>query len=100
MFFPADGTDNFFNVIFKLKKKHRAPNIPRFTEQEGIEMCESLADSPVWGDIKFGDVWKQRTTFTCVPLEEHMFKKWHHQRIICVGDSVSKVIPPPLFGEI
>nr|A0A0M3STX4.1 RecName: Full=FAD-dependent monooxygenase aurC; AltName: Full=Aurovertin biosynthesis cluster protein C; Flags: Precursor [Calcarisporium arbuscula]ALD83629.1 FAD-dependent monooxygenase [Calcarisporium arbuscula] len=93
MFFPASGTDVFFNVIYKLNQKYVYPDIPRFTKEEGIEVCESVGDFPVWEDVKFRDIWAQRIAFTCVPLEEHMFKNWHHRRIICVGDSVSKMSP-------
>ncbi|KAM3064986.1 hypothetical protein ACMFMF_011457 [Clarireedia jacksonii] len=89
LFFPANGTDLFFNVIYKLKQRSRYPNIPRFTQGEAIEVCESVADFPVWNNVKFGDIWEQRLDFALVPLEEHLFRKWHHRRIICVGDSMS-----------
>lgn len=93
LFFPASGTDLFFNIIYKLKQKYMYPNIPRFTQDEAIEVCESVADFPVWNDVKFGDIWEQRLNFALVPLEEHMFRNWHHRRMICVGDSVSKMSP-------
>ncbi|KFG86078.1 putative FAD-dependent monooxygenase [Metarhizium anisopliae] len=93
LFFPASGTDVFFNVIYKLKQKYKYPNIPRFTQDDAIKVCESVGDFPVWKDIKFRDVWKQRTTFALVPLEEHMFRNWHYRRIVCIGDSVSKMSP-------
>ncbi|KID61520.1 FAD-dependent monooxygenase aurC [Metarhizium brunneum] len=93
MFFPATGTDVFFNVIYKLKQKYKYPNIPRFTQDDAFKVCESVGDFPVWKDIKFRDVWEQRTSFAIVALEEHMFTNWHHRRIVCVGDSISKMTP-------
>lgn len=100
LFFPASGTDVFFNVIYKLKQKYAYPNIPRFTQDDAIQVCESVADFPVWKDVKFRDVWEQRITFALVPLEEHMFTNWHHRRIVCVGDSVSKVVIPVSIGQV
>lgn len=91
LFFPATGTDIFFNVIFKFKRKYRYPNIPRFSKADAVKICESVVDFPVWNNIKFGDLWEQRLKFALVPLEEHMFKNWHYRRIVCLGDSVSKV---------
>ncbi|KAI9369039.1 hypothetical protein BJX61DRAFT_549898 [Aspergillus egyptiacus] len=93
LFFPATGTDIFFNVIFKFKRKYRYPNIPRFTKADAAQICESVVDFPVWNDVKFGDLWEQRLKYTLVPLEEHMFKNWHYRRIVCLGDSVSKMSP-------
>ncbi|KAL4875878.1 hypothetical protein BJY04DRAFT_232116 [Aspergillus karnatakaensis] len=93
LFFPATGTDIFFNVIYKLRRKYFYPNIPRFTQADAIEVCESVADFPVWNDVTFGDLWAQRIKFALVPLEEHMYKTWSYRRIVCVGDSVSKMSP-------
>ncbi|KAL4957974.1 hypothetical protein BDW69DRAFT_155076 [Aspergillus filifer] len=93
LFFPATGTDIFFNVIYRLKRKSHYPNIPRFSEAEAIQVCESVADFPVWNGVKFGDLWAQRTRVVLVPLEEYMYKDWHYRRIVCIGDSVSKMTP-------
>ncbi|KAL4800038.1 FAD/NAD(P)-binding domain-containing protein [Aspergillus venezuelensis] len=93
LFFPATGTDIFFNVIYRLKRKSHYPNIPRFSEAEAIQVCKSVADFPVWNGVKLGDLWAQRTRVVPVPLEEHMYKNWHYRRIVCIGDSVSKMSP-------
>ncbi|KAL4960975.1 FAD-dependent oxidoreductase [Aspergillus stella-maris] len=93
LFFPVAERLILFNVIFKLKRKSYYPDIPRFSEAEAIQVCESVVDFPVWNNVKFGDLWERTMRVVLVPLEEHLYKMWHYRRIVCVGDSVSKMTP-------
>ena len=44
-------------------------------------------------DMTLGDLWKTRSTFTLVPIEEAQMKRWSWGRIACVGDCVHKMTP-------
>ncbi|KAK2877272.1 hypothetical protein FQN49_001277 [Arthroderma sp. PD_2] len=91
--FPASEGRLFWLVISKLDKKYVYPSIPRFSTQEAIDKCESVSEFPIWEDVKFGDIWKQRGSFTMHALEEYLFHTWHYGRMVCIGDSVSKMTP-------
>ncbi|KAE8143620.1 hypothetical protein BDV38DRAFT_289532 [Aspergillus pseudotamarii] len=93
--FVFPGTDNgiFWLLFRKLDKMYTYPNAPRFTKEDAISTCESLVDLAVWENIQFGDIWRQRRTFHMTALEEGLLKTWHYGRIVCIGDSVSKMTP-------
>ncbi|KAI8290105.1 hypothetical protein K4K60_006852 [Colletotrichum sp. SAR11_57] len=44
-------------------------------------------------DMTFGDLYDNRIKSTLVPLEEHVFRRWHFQRILIIGDAATKVHP-------
>ncbi|KAE8313486.1 hypothetical protein BDV41DRAFT_588138 [Aspergillus transmontanensis] len=93
--FVFPGTDNgiFWLLFRKLDKRYTYPDAPRFTKEDAISTCESLADLAVWENIRFGDIWEQRRTFHMTALEEGLLRTWHYGRIACIGDSVSKMTP-------
>ncbi|KAE8381997.1 hypothetical protein BDV26DRAFT_300471 [Aspergillus bertholletiae] len=93
--FVFPGTDNgiFWLLFQKLDKRYTYPNAPRFTGEDAISRCELLADLAVWENVHFGDIWRQRRTFHMTALEEGMLRTWHYGRIVCIGDSVSKMTP-------
>jgi 2-polyprenyl-6-methoxyphenol hydroxylase-like FAD-dependent oxidoreductase len=43
--------------------------------------------------MRFGDIWKNRSTYTLVPTEEAQLKRWSWGRIACVGDCIHKMTP-------
>ncbi|KNG89842.1 putative FAD-dependent monooxygenase [Aspergillus nomiae NRRL 13137] len=93
--FVFPGTDNgvFWLLFRKLDKRYTYPNTPRFTKEDAISTCESLVDLAVWENVHFGDIWRQRRTFHMTALEEGLLRTWHYGRIVCIGDSVSKMTP-------
>ena len=91
LIFPGIGGKIFWLVISKLDKTYVYPNIPRFTREDAVARCESILDLPIWRDVKFRDIWARRKMFTMNPLEEFLVRTWHYGRMICIGDSISKV---------
>lgn len=91
LIFPGIGGKIFWLVVSKLDKTYVYPNIPIFSRDEAIARCESVLDLPIWQDVKFSDVWARRRTFTMTALEEYLSRTWHHGRMVCIGDSISKV---------
>jgi len=49
--------------------------------------------------VTFGNLWKKRTSFALVPLEEGQFKVWTWGRFACLEDSVNKMTPNAGQGE-
>ncbi|KAF7592167.1 hypothetical protein BBP40_000654 [Aspergillus hancockii] len=91
--FPGTNNGIFWLLFQKLDRKHTYPDVPRFTRDDAIARCESLASLAVWENVRFGDIWAQRRSFHMTALEEGLLKTWHHGRIVCIGDSVSKMTP-------
>lgn len=97
LIFPGIGGKIFWLVISKLDKTYFYPNIPRFTKDDAVARCEDIMDLPIWREIKFRDIWAKKKMFTMNPLEEYLMKVWHYGRMVCIGDSVSKVSTPRIF---
>ncbi|KAL3468799.1 hypothetical protein BJX99DRAFT_265805 [Aspergillus californicus] len=90
----------YWFVFGKLKRiyRYKARDAPRFSVKEAEMRCEEISDEPFWKDITFGDIWKRRENFGMIPLEENLFKSWHHEGIVCIGDSMHKLAPHPGQG--
>ncbi|KAI8580987.1 hypothetical protein K450DRAFT_270474 [Umbelopsis ramanniana AG] len=74
----------------KLPEVYKAPNIPRFSEQDAIDSAEKQADSLFTEDIKFAEIWKQRRHAVKVAMEEGVIKRWHYGRTVLLGDAAHK----------
>lgn len=81
-------------LVRKLDQKYTYPNRPHFTQDDAVEFCKPLLNLPIWGDTKFNDIWTRREQFAAISLEEGIFQHWHYGRIVCIGDSVNKVVNP------
>ncbi|KAE8151568.1 hypothetical protein BDV25DRAFT_171339 [Aspergillus avenaceus] len=91
--FPGTENGVFWLLIQRLDQKYTYPNVPRFGKEEAVARCESLADLAVWEEVRFGDIWEQRRTFHMTALEEGLLDRWNYGRMVCIGDSVSKITP-------
>lgn len=89
--FGGKGTLIGWLVVQRLGRRYKYPNTPRFSQNDAINACTQLLDYPVRRHVNFGDVWAQRESFTMVSLEEGFLPYWHNGRVVCIGDSVSKV---------
>jgi hypothetical protein len=45
------------------------------------------------GDVTYEEVWKTRTKFNMVAIEEGQMANWTEGRFVCIGDAVHKVVP-------
>lgn len=71
----------------------KAAELPRYTKKDAEIFAEGIADYTLTPDLTFGDLWKNRSTYTLVPTEEAQLKRWSWGRIACVGDCVHKMTP-------
>lgn len=92
LLFAGKGGFTSWVVVQKLDRKYTYPNTPRFSQDDAVHACRRLLGLRVYRDVVFGDVWDRRESLAMVALEEGLLPTWHHGRIVCIGDSVNKVI--------
>jgi hypothetical protein len=92
-FLVAAGKDDIVYWFFfqKLDKTYRGNEVPRFTQQDTDDTAGYFADAKITSSVTFGDIYERRQVAIKVPLEEGVFKHWHHGRIVLLGDAVHKV---------
>ncbi|KAF2494655.1 FAD/NAD(P)-binding domain-containing protein, partial [Lophium mytilinum] len=83
----------FWFLILKHDKRYYAPNIPRYTAADLEASVLKHSGVRVTEHSTLGDLWKHRSKCTMVCLEEAMFDRWSHDRLVLLGDSVHKVTP-------
>ncbi|GFG08484.1 FAD-dependent urate hydroxylase [Aspergillus udagawae] len=91
--FPGRNGRIFWFFLLKLDRKYSYSNAPRFSSTDAEKISERFADDHIWDRVCFRDLWKNREVFSFVNLEEHVFRKWHWERIVCIGDSMHKMAP-------
>lgn len=69
---------------------------PRFTKDDEARVVRDHLDEPVMPGLKLGDLYCRSEVTVMTALQEHVFKKWHFQRIITFGDAAHKVGLIPL----
>lgn len=80
----------FFFVNIKLAEPLEWPNRARYTIEEANKEAARYASMPVTDNMLFGELWKRRLRGHLYPLEG-IFKLWHFDRTVLVGDCVHKV---------
>lgn len=81
----------FWFAIVKISQERWSQN-RRFTSAEAHELCEGWKSKSIGPNLLFGDIWSRQSIFKMTPLEEGSFNHWHHGRLVCMGDSVRKVL--------
>jgi 2-polyprenyl-6-methoxyphenol hydroxylase-like FAD-dependent oxidoreductase len=89
----------YFFIFDKLPKRYVAGDIPKFTDEDALQFGESVSgmnihcDAGPVGSMKFGEIWKNRITYSLVALEEARYQRWTWGRFVCLGDSIHKMTP-------
>lgn len=91
--FNGKGGRIYWFVIKKLHKIFHYPNVPRFSLEDAEALCSRLGNVRIWKDICIRHLWNTREVASMTALEEGLFKTWHHDRVVLLGDSVHKVCP-------
>ncbi len=65
--------------------------IPRYSKEDEALLVDQHSHDPITETTTFGDIYAARISSVLVPLQEHVYRRWHFQRIITIGDSVHKV---------
>lgn len=85
----------FWFITRKMDKKYTWPDVPRFSKDDAEKYAHTFRDQKLTETTTFWDLWENRVTSHMTVLEEGVLGHWHFGRIVCLGDSVHKVIPLP-----
>jgi hypothetical protein len=72
-------------------KKTTGPDILQYSKAQEAEAIQAHANNYILLDLTFGDIIGQKIVSTLTPLEEYVYKKWHFDRILTIGDLCHKV---------
>jgi len=84
----------YWFYFYKLPKRLHSPNIPRYTKDDEAKLIAQRANDNILPDLKFGELVKRKVSSNLTALPEYVYKKWHFNRIITIGDSAHKVRMP------
>ncbi|KAF2621246.1 FAD binding domain-containing protein [Macroventuria anomochaeta] len=83
----------FWFMFKKMDKICTSTELPRYTKKDAEVFADNIEYYTLTPELTFGDLWRNRTTYTLVPTEEAQLKRWSWGRIACVGDCVHKMTP-------
>ncbi|KAF4635287.1 hypothetical protein G7Y89_g2803 [Cudoniella acicularis] len=91
--FVGKGGKLYWFLFTKLDKRYYGKEIPKYTTVDAEEAAKAFFNIHMTNDIKFEEVWDQRTFVNMVCVEESQNEHWTSGRIVCIGDSVHKMTP-------
>lgn len=91
LLFTSTKGEVFFFLYQKMDRKYTYPDVARFSREDGEALASQHLGDFLTDKITFGDIWKERKTFTLLPMEEGVLKNWHWGRIAVLGDAAHKV---------
>lgn len=82
----------YWFLFKRMAKIYKFGAIPRYSKQDAESFAQHCLDINLEQNpsVKFGDVWKNRTSYTLTATEEADYKHWTWGRFACLGDSVHK----------
>ncbi|KAL4935943.1 hypothetical protein BDV06DRAFT_217044 [Aspergillus oleicola] len=93
LIFPGrEGTVPWFAIV-KLEKSYVEEKSVRWTCEEIRVRAEGMAHLQIWRGIRFRDIWIRTPIVSSTPLQEGLLQTWTCNRVVCIGDSVSKLTP-------
>ncbi|KAI0159936.1 putative dehydrogenase [Hypoxylon sp. FL1284] len=90
-----NGKDKILYGIYKALPQPTTER-HRFTSQEIQEEAERLYDTRMFPEVKFKEIWETcnpATDATLAYVEEGFVERWHHGRIVLLGDAIHKQTP-------
>ncbi|CCF41015.1 FAD binding domain-containing protein [Colletotrichum higginsianum] len=89
----APGNRTYWFLFEGVGETKYGKDIPRYTKEDTETLAMAHLKDPIYDNVTFGDIYKNRIMATLVPLEEYVFEKWHYKRIACIGDASHKIDP-------
>lgn len=88
----GSGPNRSYWMLFKnMGKTHCGSDIPRFTKEDEEAVAKEHWNDYVSPTVQFSDLYKHKKKSVYTSLVEYVFKKWHFQRIMTIGDACHKV---------
>ncbi|RDW75335.1 hypothetical protein BP6252_06477 [Coleophoma cylindrospora] len=93
------GKDNLYLWFFisKMDRTYAESEIPRLDQRGAEELVKRHSDFQLMEGVTLATLWKERTTWSYLPLEEAVNERWSFERFVCAGDAVHKMTPN--FGQ-
>ncbi|KFY40946.1 hypothetical protein V495_05159 [Pseudogymnoascus sp. VKM F-4514 (FW-929)] len=89
----------YWSCFFKLEQRARGNNIPTFTEEDEREILDARSNDNITPTVKFRHLLDSKDYSTIFLLQEYVFRRWHFQRIITIGDAAHKISPISSYSE-
>jgi 2-polyprenyl-6-methoxyphenol hydroxylase-like FAD-dependent oxidoreductase len=77
--------------LFKKLPKTAYGEIPRYTKAQEEALAAEHTSARITDTLTFGEIYAARSSSTLQALPEVVFKKWHYNRIMTIGDAAHKV---------
>lgn len=90
---PQEGRVYWF-LFVSLDKTHYGPELPTFTKEDEEALANEHLDDKIHDNHTFRDLYSTKISSELTAIPEYVFKKWHFQRIITIGDAAHKASNP------
>ncbi|GKT53993.1 FAD binding domain-containing protein [Colletotrichum tofieldiae] len=74
-------------------KTYYGPDLPRFTKEDEAVLVKEHQNDRITEKFSFRDLYSAKISSVLTPLPEYVFKKWHFNRIMTIGDAAHKFEP-------
>ncbi|CAK7234707.1 hypothetical protein SBRCBS47491_009040 [Sporothrix bragantina] len=83
----------YWFFFYKLVQRAYGDDIPVYTKEDEARVIAQHAEDYITPNLQFKDIIANRITSVLVPLQEYVFRQWHHKRIMTIGDAAHKFHP-------
>ncbi|KAF6824067.1 FAD binding domain-containing protein [Colletotrichum plurivorum] len=87
-----DGRVYWF-LFVNLGETQYGPDLPRYTKEDEQALANEHLDDLLGENFTFRDLYDSKISSLLTSLPEYVFKKWHFNRIITIGDAAHKMEP-------
>ncbi|KAJ5952743.1 uncharacterized protein N7479_011156 [Penicillium vulpinum] len=92
---PGDLT--YWFLVRNMGKTYYGADIPRFSKEEEETLAKEHFHDQITPTLQFSALYKSKIASVYTSLPEYVYKKWHFQRTITIGDASHKF--EPLTGQ-
>lgn len=85
----------FWFCFDDIKEGCNGNNIPRFTKADEKALVDRFGDDYVSPKWTLREVYEDSTVTGTTAIVEHIYERWHYERILTIGDSAHSVRLPP-----
>ncbi|KAK0370617.1 FAD binding domain-containing protein [Colletotrichum limetticola] len=72
---------------------HYGPDLPHYTKEDEAKLVKEHQEDKINENFTFRDLYAAKISSVLTPLPEYVFKKWHFNRIMTIGDAAHKLEP-------
>ncbi|KZL67421.1 fad binding domain-containing protein [Colletotrichum incanum] len=83
----------YWFLFVNMGKIYYGPDLPRFTKEDEAILVKEHQNDKITEGLSFRDLYSAKISSVLTPLPEYVFKKWHFNRIMTIGDAAHKFEP-------